>query len=258
VSTVARTGAEATSRLSRRDPRARHLVWEGRSLPLPGVDRPFAHVVKRGLDVVLALLLLIVLAPVLLLILAAVALTSRGPPLFRQQRWGSRRRPAPGGGVAWETRLFGCLKFRTMRRRSGDATHAQHVRAFVRGELDGGGAGFKLVRDPRVTRVGAGLRRTSLDELPQLINVVRGEMSLVGPRPVPPYEVESYPGEWCLARLGALPGITGPWQVDGRSTVSFEEMIRMDLDYVARPSLCRDLGLLCRTVPAVLRGRGAG
>jgi lipopolysaccharide/colanic/teichoic acid biosynthesis glycosyltransferase len=238
--------------------RIRHLVWQDRLLLLPGADRPIVHTVKRVLDLVLAAVLLVLLAPAMLAIAAAVALGSRGPVLYRQERWGARRRRTPDGGVAWEARVFRCLKFRTMVRRADEAAHARHVRAFVRGELDRGGGSFKLEGDGRVTRVGRMLRRTSLDELPQLVNVIRGEMSLVGPRPVPCYEVESYPGEWCLGRLGARPGITGLWQVHGRSVVSFEEMILMDLDYVARPSLGRDLGLLLLTVPAVLRRRGAG
>jgi lipopolysaccharide/colanic/teichoic acid biosynthesis glycosyltransferase len=115
----------------------------------------------------------------------------------------------------------------------------------------------KLDADPRITRVGRLLRATSMDELPQLLNVLAGQMSLVGPRPVPLYEVECYPTDRCLGRMGALPGITGPWQVHARSSVTFQEMIEMDLEYVAHPSLRRDLALLVLTIPSILMRRGA-
>ena len=118
------------------------------------------------------------------------------------------------------------------------------------------GGKFKLINDPRVTRVGRLLRRTSLDELPQLFNVLKGQMSLVGPRPVPPYEVACY-RNGDRKRLAALPGITGLWQVRGRCQVSFDEMIRMDVEYIAKASLCFDLRILLLTIPAVLNGRGA-
>jgi lipopolysaccharide/colanic/teichoic acid biosynthesis glycosyltransferase len=150
------------------------------------------------------------------------------------------------------------MKFRTMRWRADEAVHVEHVAAFVRGDLPTGANGWaKLDADPRITRVGGLLRATSLDELPQLLNVVAGQMSLVGPRPVPLYEVDCYPSERCLGRLGALPGVTGTWQVHGRSSVAFEQMIEMDLDYVAHPSLRRDLALLVLTVPSIMRRRGA-
>jgi lipopolysaccharide/colanic/teichoic acid biosynthesis glycosyltransferase len=137
--------------------------------------------------------------------------------------------------------------------------HAEYVRAFVEGRVDagdGGDAAFKLAHDPRVTRVGRILRRTSLDELPQLFNVLKGEMSLVGPRPVPPYEVAQY-RESDAERLAALPGITGLWQVDGRGTVPFDEMIRMDREYVRNQTVWLDLKILAATIPAILSGRGA-
>jgi lipopolysaccharide/colanic/teichoic acid biosynthesis glycosyltransferase len=217
------------------------------------------HGAKRLLDLVVGSALLVVLSPLMIVLGALVRITSPGPAVFAQERWGSRRVRRPDGAVAWEARTFQCLKFRTMAHCADPGVHEDHVRAFVAGRLGGGAdrAAFKLSRDPRVTAVGRFLRATSLDELPQLLNVLRGEMSLVGPRPVPLYEVESYPGEWCLGRLGALPGVTGIWQVRGRSRVSFEEMVLMDLDYVRRPSLVRDIGLLCLTVPCVVARRGA-
>ena len=238
--------------------RLRCLVWNGARLTLDGPDRPWAHYAKRALDVAICAAALILLAPLLLAVAAAIAVTSSGPVLFRQERWGSRRRVAPDGTTEWEAHPFRCVKFRTMEARADEAVHVNHVAAFVHGELPRDGDGWaKLDVDPRITRLGRWLRATNLDELPQLFNVLKGEMSLVGPRPVPLYEVECYPAERCLSRLGAKPGITGPWQVHGRSSVTFEEMIEMDLDYVARPSLRRDLGLLALTIPTILQRRRA-
>jgi lipopolysaccharide/colanic/teichoic acid biosynthesis glycosyltransferase len=238
--------------------RERHLVWQGRQIPVAGSDRPLVHWMKRALDVSLASFILIVLAPFLLAVAAAIRLTSPGPALFVQERYGSRRR-RPADGVEWEPCTFRCFKFRTMVVEADPSVHAKYVRDFIAGDLPptDHSVAFKIGTDPRVTSVGRLLRRTSLDELPQLLNVIRGDMSLVGPRPVPIYEVLSYPGDWCLERLGARPGLTGAWQVHGRGTVRFEEMIQMDLDYVRRPSLVRDLRLLCLTLPCVISRRGA-
>lgn len=137
--------------------------------------------------------------------------------------------------------------------------HQGHIRAFVQGQLpvrDGVGAKFKIANDDRITRVGRVLRRTSLDELPQLLNVLRGEMSLVGPRPVPPYEVAEYQASE-MERLAALPGITGLWQVNGRGELPFSEMVRLDREYVRHQSLWLDCRILAATLPAVVSGRGA-
>jgi lipopolysaccharide/colanic/teichoic acid biosynthesis glycosyltransferase len=147
-----------------------------------------------------------------------------------------------------------------MVRDADPSVHVAHVNAFVHGRLEGSdasGAAFKLQNDRRVTRVGALLRRTSIDELPQLINVLLGEMSLVGPRPVPPYEVSHY-DQTHLGRFGASPGITGLWQVSGRCSVSFDEMVRLDLEYITKQSLAIDLKILFLTIPAIVSGRGAG
>jgi lipopolysaccharide/colanic/teichoic acid biosynthesis glycosyltransferase len=215
--------------------------------------------VKRCLDVAVAGVLVLVLAPFLLAIAAAIALETRGPVLFSQQRAGSRRR-RKHGTTAWEPRSFRVLKFRTMIRDADPVLHEAHIRAFVEGRVaaeNGGGATFKLHSDPRVTRVGRVLRKTSIDELPQLFNVLVGHMSLVGPRPVPLYEAALYgPSE--RERLCALPGITGLWQVSGRCELPFEEMIRLDVEYVRRRSLWLDLSILARTLPAIVSGRGAG
>jgi lipopolysaccharide/colanic/teichoic acid biosynthesis glycosyltransferase len=213
---------------------------------------------KRGFDLVLAVALLVITAPLMLLIAALVLLDSGRPVFYRQERVGSRRRRS-GRRVEWEARTFRIVKFRTMvPHADADVRHEQLVTAFVRGESypTSGGADFKLDRDPRVTRLGRWLRASSLDELPQLFNVIGGTMSLVGPRPVPPYEVALYEPRH-RERLAGIPGITGAWQVYGRGRVSFEEMVRLDVDYVQRQSLRRDLALLLRTVPAVLMKKGA-
>jgi lipopolysaccharide/colanic/teichoic acid biosynthesis glycosyltransferase len=193
---------------------------------------------KRGLDLVLCIPGLVLMSPLLLLIAAAIRLESPGPVLFRQLRVGKDHRP------------FYCLKFRSM---SQDAEKRKDEIAHLN-EVDG--PVFKIRHDPRVTRVGRILRKLSLDELPQLINVVRGEMTLVGPRPPLPREVEQYE-EWMLRRLDVTPGITCIWQISGRSDTNFEQWMRMDLEYVEHRSLGRDIVILLRTIPAVLFGRGA-
>jgi lipopolysaccharide/colanic/teichoic acid biosynthesis glycosyltransferase len=141
-----------------------------------------------------------------------------------------------------------------------EAIHRAYIRAFVQGNVEDADAAkpmYKLTKDPRVTRVGRVLRKMSLDELPQVFNVLRGEMSLIGPRPVPEYEVAEYQESWHYERLAALPGITGLWQVKGRCQVEFDVMIRMDLEYIRRQSLWLDIKILLLTVPAVLIGSGA-
>jgi lipopolysaccharide/colanic/teichoic acid biosynthesis glycosyltransferase len=213
---------------------------------------------KRGLDLTLSSALLLLLSPLLLLIAVAIKVDSRGPVLFVQERVGARRW-ARGRAAVWEVRTFPVYKFRSMVADADQAVHRAYIKAFVDGQVEaagGDGAMFKLTGDPRVTRVGRLLRRSSLDELPQLVNVLKGEMSLVGPRPVPTYEVAEYQ-EWHRERLAALPGITGIWQVKGRCQVSFEGMVRMDIEYVRSRSLWLDVRLLLLTLPAVLSGRGA-
>ena len=211
-------------------------------------DRPY-RLAKRLLDVMLASLLLLALSPLLALCALVVRFSSPGPILFRQVRVGVGGRP------------FTFLKFRSMYVDADPALHRAYVTEFIQGraEQQAGrrGAMFKLADDPRVTRVGRWLRRTSLDELPQLWNVLRGQMSLVGPRPPIPYELAQYqPAQ--LRRLAVKPGITGLWQVSGRSCTTFEEMVELDLDYIAHPSLARDLLILLKTIPAVLRHEGVG
>jgi len=218
--------------------------------------RPF--LAKRVLDLILAAMFVALLSPLLVVIALLVKLDSHGPALFVQKRVGSRRK-SRDGRVGWEIRTFDIYKFRTMVHHADSALHRTYVEAFVEGNLTGTEddvAGFKLSDDPRITRIGRLLRRSSLDELPQLLNVLRGEMSLVGPRPVPIYEVAGYQDRH-YQRFSALPGITGLWQVRGRGRVNFEEAIRLDVEYTRRQSLWLDLELLLLTIPAVLSGRGA-
>jgi lipopolysaccharide/colanic/teichoic acid biosynthesis glycosyltransferase len=198
---------------------------------------------KRAIDVVASLTLGILGAPVLGVVALAVKLSSPGPVLFRQIRLGKDGVP------------FVFYKFRTMRHGNDDAAHRDFSRKFIRGNLGDRDKVFKMVADPRVTRIGRILRKTSLDELPQLWNVLKGEMSLVGPRPPISYEIEHY-REWHLDRLKAKPGLTGLWQVSGRSQVPFNEMVLLDIHYITHWSLALDLKIIGRTVPVMLRGDG--
>lgn len=201
----------------------------------------------RMLDVTVAGLLLIVLLPLMLLIALAIRLDSSGPVLFTQRRLGRSLQP------------FTVLKFRTMKHGASHDLHRAFVRKLIAGDEPAqveGRPRFKLASDDRVTRVGRILRSTSLDELPQLWNALRGEMSLVGPRPPIPYEVEHYPAHW-FTRFAVKPGITGLWQVSGRSELTMEQMIKLDAEYVQRRSLWLNVQILLRTIPAVLTLRGA-
>ena len=204
---------------------------------------------KRGLDIVGAMGLLILLFPVFALIAALVKFTSRGPVFFKQVRVGEQAKP------------FKMLKFRTMFTGADPALHQEFVTRFIKSSADckepTKDAPFKIAHDPRITPIGRFLRKTSLDELPQFWNVVRGDMSLVGPRPPLSYEVEVYQ-PWHRRRvLDAKPGITGLWQVEGRSRTTFDEMVRLDLRYAKRQSLWNDIRILLATPRAVVNGKGA-
>lgn len=203
---------------------------------------------KRVLDVVASAALLCGLAPLFAVCALAIRLDSAGPVFFRQQR------------VGQHGKLFTILKFRSMRADADVAPHRAYVAAFIQGQAprqrSAEGAVYKLVDDPRITRVGRWLRRTSMDELPQLWNVLRGDMSLVGPRPPIPYEIEHYQPAH-LQRLAVRPGLTGLWQISARSTSTFDAMVALDLEYIRRRSLGLDLRILLGTIPAVLRARGA-
>lgn len=216
------------------------------------------YATKRCIDIVLSCAALVLLSPVLVVIALAIKLDSPGPVIFAHERVGARLRRR-GSTAAWEIRPFRFYKFRSMVHNADESLHRAHIAAYANGQVrrGPGKGGFKLTGDPRVTRVGRFLRATSLDELPQLVNVLKGDMSLVGPRPVPTYEVEHYE-PWHFERLAALPGITGLWQVTGRCALTFDEMIALDLEYVRNQSTALDLKILARTVPAVLRGTGAG
>lgn len=224
-----------------------------------GTDKRLHYYIKRCLDVSLAFLLLILLAPVVLVIAILIKLDSAGPIFYTQERVGAKRRFRDGKPV-WEIQNFSLYKFRSMVNDADPSLHQAYIKAFAEGRAkttDEAGTTFKLANDPRVTRVGHVLRRTSLDELPQLINVLKGQMSLVGPRPVPTYEVAEY-RSWHHERLAARPGITGFWQVKGRCQVSFDQMISMDIEYVRNQSLWLDIKILLLTLPAIISGRGAG
>ena len=212
------------------------------SVPLfelkPPVFDGIDFAVKRAFDVVISGLILLVLSPLLAAISVAVAATSRGGVLYRSVR--------PGiGGLP-----FDCLKFRTM---FHDADQRQ---ADLESLNEAQGALFKIRHDPRMTRVGRFLRKYSLDELPQLVNVLLGQMSLVGPRPLPQRDFEQLE-DWHKSRYLVLPGITGLWQVSGRSELDFDDLVRLDFLYLERWSVFLDLSIMLKTVPAVLRRRGA-
>jgi exopolysaccharide biosynthesis polyprenyl glycosylphosphotransferase len=199
-----------------------------------------ARITKRTLDLVVSVGALIVLAPLFAAVAVAIKVDSRGPVFFRQERLGSRGEP------------FRIWKFRTMRQ---DAESLRHEMAHLN-EMENSGPLFKIKNDPRITRVGGFLRKTSIDELPQLLNVVAGTMSLVGPRPFVTHEAVQI-GGWGRRRLDLTPGITGLWQVRGRNDVSFDEMVQLDYMYVTNWSVWWDLRLLIQTVPRVLSQRGA-
>lgn len=200
--------------------------------------------VKRGLDVVLALVLLLSLVPAFLLIAAVMWLWSPGPVIFQQVRIGKGGRP------------FRLYKFRTMACNCDTGIHQTYYRQLVNGDAAPIDGAFKLTRDPRVTPVGRVLRRFSLDELPQLWNVLKGEMSMVGPRPPIPYETDLYSARE-RRRLAVKPGLTGLWQVSGRNCCSFGEMIDLDLAYIERWSIWVDLVILFRTPLVIATGWGA-
>ncbi len=223
------------------------LVHEGEYIPGQGLPlfelRPpiltgWDWAVKRIFDVVVAAILLVLGTPVWLLVAAAIKLGSRGPVFYVDHRVGVGERP------------FGMLKFRTM---VADAALSQPS---LESENEASGALFKIRDDPRVTRVGRILRRFSIDELPQLVNVVRGQMSLVGPRPLPLRDYELLE-EWHRARYLVLPGMTGLWQISGRSGLSFDDLVRLDFTYLENWSIWLDISIILKTIPAVLSGRGA-
>ena len=233
-----------------------HADWLADSKLYPDLEpqlplKKFPLGMKRAMDIAGSAVLLLVLSPLLAVIALMIKLTSEGPVLFGQERLGKM------GG------RFKCLKFRTMHLNCGHTIHKDYVHRFIAGKAEAADAGgsnatiYKITNDPRVTLAGRVLRKTSLDELPQLWNVLRGEMSLVGPRPPVPYEFEVY-DIWHRRRvLEVKPGITGLWQVSGRSSTRFDDMVRLDLKYCRSWSLWLDLKILLATPWAVIRGEGA-
>jgi exopolysaccharide biosynthesis polyprenyl glycosylphosphotransferase len=205
-----------------------------------------ARLVKRTSDLIIAFVATLIFLPVWILIALLVKLDSRGPVFYKQER------------VGMDGRVFLFYKFRTMHPDTDDGSHREFQRRYIAGQADVKLAGdgrpvYKLQADPRITRVGRWLRRLSLDELPQLLNVLRGDMSVVGARPPIPYEVESYE-LWHRKRLDMKPGMTGLWQVSGRNRLPFDEMVRLDLFYIENWSLLLDLKIILKTLPVMLRG----
>jgi lipopolysaccharide/colanic/teichoic acid biosynthesis glycosyltransferase len=209
--------------------------------PLPLVGR----VVKRAMDIALALIGLILVLPVMVVAMLAVRLDSPGPALFKQVRIGENGR------------RFRLYKLRTMRHGNDDRIHRQYMARLIAGTGERCGDVYKLLHDPRITRVGRFLRKMSIDEVPQLWNVLKGDMSLIGPRPPVPHEVELYnAAAW--RRLRVKPGITGLWQVSGRCQLSFEDMVSLDVRYWQQWTLLKDIAIALKTPRTVLSGKGAG
>jgi exopolysaccharide biosynthesis polyprenyl glycosylphosphotransferase len=210
-----------------------------RRVALRVVTEGFPVVIKRAIDLVVATAVLIVASPLLVATAIAIKLTSDGPIIFGQERYGLNRR------------RFRMLKFRTM------VPNAERLQAQLESQNEAQGPVFKIARDPRITRIGRILRRTSIDELPQLFNVLKGDMSLIGPRPLPLRDVAKFTRTSDMRRFSVRPGLTGLWQVSGRSTLDFDSWIRFDLHYIDNWSLRLDAIILARTIPAVIRGTGA-
>ncbi|MBA3806571.1 MAG: sugar transferase, partial [Acidobacteria bacterium] len=208
-----------------------------------------ARIIKRASDIIIASVAIILLTPLWLIIALVIKLDSRGAVFYRQER------------VGMDGRIFLFYKFRTMMVNADDAAHREYQQEYIAGRaeaklVEGERPAYKLVGDARITRAGRWLRRLSLDELPQLLNVLRGDMSVVGPRPPIPYEVEAYQ-LWHRKRLDMKPGLTGLWQVSGRNRLPFDEMVRLDLFYIENWSLLLDLKIILRTLPVMLRGDDA-
>ena len=218
---------------------AKHRAADGNRVVVEMVHQDHRLILKSTFDRALATLGLIALAPLFLLIAGLIKLTSKGPVFFVQQRFGLGKRK------------FGMIKFRTMvidaEAKQASLEHLNEVKGPI----------FKIKQDPRITSIGAFLRRTSLDELPQLFNVLKGDMSLVGPRPLPTRDVERFSEAWLMRRFSVKPGITGLWQVSGRSDSDFDNVIKLDLRYIDRWSLLLDIKILFLTFAAVIKGRGA-
>lgn len=221
------------------------------------------YLLKRIIDFLLSALMLIVFMPLMLVLAILIRIDSPGSPIFVQKRVGAKLQKKENGDIGWGRVDFPCYKFRTMSNDSNSEIHKAYMDAFINDDhekmsnIQGKETNVrKLVADPRVTKVGRLLRKYSLDELPQFFNVLRGDMSLVGPRPAIPYEVEMYK-EKHMRRLEAKPGITGLWQVNARSSVNFDEMVNLDVEYVEKQSLLLDTQILFKTPLVVISTKGA-
>ena len=235
------------------NPKALRLVSEGSNI---------YYAVKRMMDFVIAFILLMFLSPLMLLVAVIIFIYSPGPIFFKQERVGARRQ-SHGGRSSWKRVNFQCYKFRTMKIDADPSVHQAYVKALIENDeaqmaaLQGAPTQpRKLVNDTRIIRPGKFLRKLSLDELPQLWNVLIGDMSLIGPRPAIPYEVEMYK-PWHLRRLDAQPGITGLQQITARSTADFDQQIKLDLEYVEKQSFLLDLIIIFKTPLVVFSTRGA-
>ena len=225
-------------------------------------NRKVYYFVKRVMDVSIALVLLIILSPLLVLICLAIAIYSPGPIFYLQERVGARR-ITRGKSTYWKQETFYCYKFRTMKVNADSTIHQAYVQALIENDkekmsvLQGESTQIrKLVNDPRVTRPGKLLRKLSLDELPQFWNVLRGDMSVVGPRPAIPYEVKMYK-PWHRRRLEAQPGITGLQQIIARSTADFDQQVQLDIEYIEHQSIWQDIIIILKTPFVILSTRGA-
>lgn len=232
------------------------------ALSLVVAKREAYYIAKRILDIIISLLLLVLLSPIFLIAAVVIKLYSPGPIFFVQERVGAKRQ-REGNHVYWQKVNFRCYKFRTMRIDADASLHRAYMKALIENnqeemqKLQGQDTKIrKLVRDPRITRPGRILRKLSIDELPQLWNVLRGDMSIVGPRPAIPYEVELYK-TWYLRRLEAQPGITGLQQVKARATFDFDQQMRLDIEYVEKQSFWLDLKIILMTPLVVLSTKGA-
>lgn len=210
---------------------------------IPGFNGIITNFFRRLLDITVSTISLILFSPVILLIAVAIKIDSNGPVFFRQER------------IGYKGKRFILYKFRSMHANNDSTIHKNYVKELIKGKTESNGI-YKITDDPRVTKVGRILRRSSLDELPQLYNILKGDMSVVGPRPALEYETEVYE-LWHRTRVACKPGLTGKWQIEGRSSTSFDNMVRMDLGYISKRSLLTDVKIMFRTPWALLTTKGA-
>jgi lipopolysaccharide/colanic/teichoic acid biosynthesis glycosyltransferase len=242
-----------------------HRSDEPKAMSLTTEDRVVYYAIKRIMDFVFAFILLILLSPLMFLVAAVIFVYSPGPIFFKQERVGAKRRLHGNHHYYWEKVNFQCYKFRTMKINADTSVHEAYIKALIENDedkmtaLQGAPVSAqprKLVNDPRIIPPGKLLRKLSLDELPQFLNVLTGDMSLVGPRPAIPYEVEMYK-RWHLRRLEAQPGITGLQQVTARCTTDFDRQVLLDIEYVEKQSFWLDIKIMLKTPLAIISTKGA-